>query len=49
MKQGGMINWIYENCQLRNGIGVGRIDFRQDYLHIYRCPSAVTGASPPDR
>jgi len=45
MKQGGMINWIYENCELRNSIGVGRIDLRQDYLHIYRCPS--TGSPVP--
>jgi dolichyl-phosphate-mannose-protein mannosyltransferase len=48
MKQGGMIGWIFENCQLRNSIGVGRIDFRQDYLHIYRCPSAPS-ESPPGR
>jgi 4-amino-4-deoxy-L-arabinose transferase-like glycosyltransferase len=46
MRQGGMIAWIYENCQLRNNIGVGRIDFRQQYLHIYRCPSAMPGGSP---
>jgi hypothetical protein len=45
LKEGGMIDWIYENCQLRNSIGVGRIDFRQDYLHIYHCPSAKPGAS----
>jgi 4-amino-4-deoxy-L-arabinose transferase-like glycosyltransferase len=49
MKQGGMISWIYENCQLGNSIGVGRIDFRQDYLHIYRCPSALPGTPPPAR
>jgi mannosyltransferase len=47
MKQGGMINWIYDNCQLRNSIGVGRIDFRQDYLHIYHCPPAMPAAPPP--
>jgi uncharacterized membrane protein len=47
LRQGGMIGWIYDNCQLRKGIGVGRIDFRQDYLHIYRCPSVPSGASPP--
>jgi Dolichyl-phosphate-mannose-protein mannosyltransferase len=39
LKQGGMIDWIYGNCQLRNTIGVGRYDFRQDYLNIFRCPS----------
>jgi len=47
MKQGGMIDWIYENCRLRNTVGVGRLDFRQDYLNIFRCPSGgVGGASP---
>lgn len=49
MKRGGMIDWIYENCRLRNSIGVGRIDFRQNYLHIYHCPSAMPDASPPAR
>jgi hypothetical protein len=49
MKQGGMIGWIYENCRLRNSIGVGRVDFRQDYLNIYHCPSATPDAPPPDR
>ena len=43
MKKGGMIGWIYENCQLRNTVGVGRFDFRQNYLSIYRCPSAGLG------
>jgi 4-amino-4-deoxy-L-arabinose transferase-like glycosyltransferase len=43
MKQGGMISWIYDNCQLRHSTGVGRIDFRQNYLHIYHCPSAKPG------
>jgi hypothetical protein len=35
---GSMNDWIYTNCQLRNTIGVGRLDFRQNYLQIYRCP-----------
>jgi Dolichyl-phosphate-mannose-protein mannosyltransferase len=30
--------WIYSNCQLRNSIGVARLDFRQNELQIYRCP-----------
>jgi len=47
LKEGGMIDWIYENCRLRNSIGVGRIDFRQDYLQIYHCPSAKPGATSP--
>ena len=29
--------WIYENCQLRNAIGVARLDFRQNELQIYNC------------
>ena len=35
---GSMNDWIYTNCQLRNTIGVGRLDFRQNYLQIYRVP-----------
>jgi hypothetical protein len=37
----GLHQWMYENCQLRNTLGVGRIDFRQQYLQIYRCPAAM--------
>jgi hypothetical protein len=37
---GGLNRWIYEHCQLRNTIGVGRLDFRQNYLQVYRCPPA---------
>lgn len=37
LRQGGLINWIYENCELRNTVGVGRMDVRQHYLQIYRC------------
>jgi hypothetical protein len=40
--------WIYGNCQLRNTLGVGRVDFRQNFLQIYRCPpSAPIGAARP--
>ena len=35
---GSMNRWIYGNCQLRNTLGVGRVDFRQNFLQIYRCP-----------
>lgn len=38
LKQGGLIRWIYDHCQLSNTVGVGRIDFRQQYLQVYRCP-----------
>lgn len=37
-KLGSLHGWMYDNCQLRNTIGVGRVDFRQQYLQIYRCP-----------
>jgi hypothetical protein len=43
LKQGGLAKFIYENCQLRNSIGNGRVDFRQQYLQVYRCPP---GAPP---
>jgi len=49
LKKGGVIRWIYENCQLTERTGVGRIDFRQHYLDIFRCPSAIGGAPVPDR
>jgi hypothetical protein len=38
LKGGGLIDWIYGNCQLRNITGKGRVDFRQQYLQAYRCP-----------
>ena len=40
MKRGGLIGWIYNNCQLKNLTGKGRVDFRQQYLQIHRCPPA---------
>lgn len=42
-KLGSLKGWIYENCQLRNTIGVGRVDFRQYHLQIYRCAAARAG------
>jgi Dolichyl-phosphate-mannose-protein mannosyltransferase len=38
LKQGGLSDWIYDHCRLRNIIGTGRIDFRQQYLQVHRCP-----------
>jgi mannosyltransferase len=35
---GSLSRWLYDYCQLRNSIGVGRVDFRQQYLEIFRCP-----------
>jgi hypothetical protein len=51
LRQRGLIRWIYDNCQLRNSTGVGRVDYRQEYLHIYRCPplapdTARSGGTP---
>ena len=38
LKEGGLIDWIYPHCQLQNTVGVGRVDYRQEYLQVYRCP-----------
>jgi uncharacterized membrane protein len=40
----GILNrWIYDHCQVRNSIGVTRVDFRQHFLLIYRCSPDVEG------
>ena len=41
LKQGGLADWIYANCQLRSSIGKGRVDIRQQYLQVFRCPPAA--------
>jgi mannosyltransferase len=33
--------WVWDHCQLREAIGVARLDFRQNELQIYRCPPEV--------
>jgi hypothetical protein len=38
LRRGGLINWIHLHCQLRYLRGVGRVDLRQHYLQVYRCP-----------
>jgi 4-amino-4-deoxy-L-arabinose transferase-like glycosyltransferase len=38
---GSLTQWMYAHCQIRNTFGVGRVDFRQYYLQIYRCPAAM--------
>ncbi len=43
----GLNAWIYQNCQLRNSIGIARLDFRHNELEIYRCPVASSGVSVP--
>jgi hypothetical protein len=40
LKEGGLSHWIYGNCQLQNTLGQGRLDLRQEYLQVYRCPPA---------
>lgn len=44
-KLASLNRWMYDNCQLRNLIGVGRVDFRQQFLQIYRCQPAGQGES----
>ena len=47
-KLGRLKTWLHDNCQLRNTLGSGRLDFRQHYLEIYRCPPGVSaGATSP--
>ena len=38
---GSLKRWIYDHCQLRNTFGVGRVDFRQYYLQVYRCLASM--------
>jgi hypothetical protein len=45
LKEGGLRHWIYTRCQLRNTLGRGRIDLRQQYLQVYRCPPAEPAGS----
>ena len=35
---GALNRWIFDHCRVRNSIGVARVDFRQHFLQIYRCP-----------
>jgi hypothetical protein len=37
LREGGLANWLYDHCWLRNTIGRGRMDFRQQYLQVYHC------------
>ena len=43
LTRGGLIHWIYDHCQLRHTRGIGRVDLRQHYLQVYRCPPAPPG------
>ena len=46
LKAGGLADWMYRNCQLRTTIGTGRLDFRQQYLQVYRCPPLAPRRRP---
>jgi mannosyltransferase len=38
LKESGLRQWIHGNCQPKNTLGRGRVDLRQHYLQVYRCP-----------
>ena len=44
LRPGGLAEWLYTTCQMRNTFGRGRLDFRQQYLQVYRCPPAPVAA-----
>ena len=46
LREGGLISWIYDNCKLQNSFGVGRVDFREHYVHLYRCQPAAPNVAP---
>jgi hypothetical protein len=47
LRKGGLLTWIYQNCQLRNTLGRARVDVRQYYLQIYRCPPEASPEATP--
>lgn len=40
LKPGGLADWLYTHCRMRNTFGWGRLDYRQQYLQVYQCPAA---------
>ncbi|MFL5546046.1 MAG: hypothetical protein ACJ8AQ_00695 [Gemmatimonadales bacterium] len=46
LRQGGLAAWMYSNCQLRNSLGTGRLDFRQQYLQVFQCPPESSTPAP---
>jgi mannosyltransferase len=42
LERGGLSKWIFDHCQLRHWEGVGRVDLRQHYLQVFRCPPTPT-------
>jgi hypothetical protein len=49
LRAGGLGRWIYDNCQLSNSVGTGRVDFREQYLQVYRCPPAPSPGAAGDQ
>jgi len=47
LRQGGLAEWMYSNCQLRNSLGAGRLDFRQQYLQVFQCPPESSNPGLP--
>ena len=45
LREGGLAAWLYGNCQMSNIVGRGRIDFRQQYLQVFRCPPLRPGSA----
>jgi dolichyl-phosphate-mannose-protein mannosyltransferase len=45
-KIGVLKAWIYDHCQLRNVVGVARLDFRVNELQIFQCPPATAATAP---
>jgi hypothetical protein len=44
LREGGLARWLFDRCQLKNVVGHGRVDFRQQYLQVFRCPPAASAA-----
>jgi hypothetical protein len=44
LKPGGLADWLYTHCRMRNTFGRGRLDFRQQYLQVYQCPPDSGGS-----
>lgn len=40
-----LTGWMYGHCQLSATIGVGRLDFRQNFLQVFRCPAEMSGSA----
>ena len=46
LKAGGLGRWINDHCQLGITVGRGRLDFRQQYLQVFRCPPLMPEERP---